>query len=222
MLQNIIQACNNNPAGPSPYETLNSNQGSAYSTARSMNTTSTVSIQAKVDVPAAVVFASASIDATANTFTKAGAVLWTGAKGQFTTSASLPTGISGGTDYWAILVDLTTGTYKFATSLNNAIAGTAVDITTSGSGNQTFTPTTLSGGAIAFQKTNVMDTATGAISTTAADWTDIDTETAVSADATVWFMKVGPEYMGLRVRATTSDGSFQAKLFILSRGEEKK
>lgn len=203
-------------------EVLNSTQGSYYSTARSMNLSSTLSVQCKIDVPAAVVFASASIDATANTFTKAGAVLWTGAKGQFTTSGSLPTGISGGTDYWAILVDLTTGTYKFATSLNNALAGTAVDITTAGSGNQTFTPTSISGGAIAFQKTNVVTPATSAISTTAADWTDIDTETAVTADATAWFEKIGPPYLGFRVRATTTDGTFQAKLYYIVRGEDKK
>jgi len=208
MLQNQIQVT----------ETLNATQNTAYSTGRFMNLTSTISVQAKVDVPAAVVFASSGIDATANTFTKSGAVLWTGAKGQFTTSNTLPTGISLATDYWAILVDLTTGTYKFATSLNNAIAGTAIDITTTGTGNQTFTPVALAGGAIAFQRTNVQTT-TGALSTTAGDWADIDTETAVTADATVWFTKIGPEYLGWRVRGTTSDGSFQAILYILSRGE---
>lgn len=222
MLQNIIQTSLNNPSSPGSYETINSTQSSYYSTARNMNMVSTLSVQVKVDVPAAVVFASAGIDVTNNTLTTAGAVLWTGAKGQFTTSGSLPTGISLATDYWIILDDLATGTYKVATSLSNALAGTAVDITGAGTGNQTFTPTTLSGGALAFQKTNVINAATGLISTTAADWTDIDTETAVTADATVWFMKIGPEYLGFRVRATTSDGSFQAKLFYVARGEDKK
>lgn len=203
-------------------ETLNSNQGTAYSTARNMNLTSTLAVQCKLDVPAAVVFASANIDATANTFTKAGAVLWTGAKGQFTTSGGLPTGISASTDYWAILVDILTGTYKFASSLNNALAGTAIDISTAGTGNQTFTPTTLSGGAIAFQRTNVISTLTDEISTTAGDWQDIDSETAVTVDGTVWFTKIGPEYLGFRVRATTTDGAIQAKLYYVTRGEDKK
>ena len=129
MLQNIIQT------SPS-FETLNVNQGTAYSTARSMNYASTVSVQAKIDVPAAVVFASATdINTTTNVFTKAAAVLWTGAKGQFSTSGALPTGLTAVTDYWAILVDLTLGSYKFATSLNSALAGTAIDITAAGTGN---------------------------------------------------------------------------------------
>lgn len=215
MLANIIQTTPD-------YETLNVNQGTAYSTGRSMNTTSTVCCQAKIDVPSAVVFASSDISASENTFTKSGAVLWTGVKGQFTTSGSLPTGISALTNYWAVLVDLTTGTYKFATSLANALAGTVVDISTAGTGNQTFTPTTLSGGVINFQKTNVLSASSNTLSTTAADWTDIETDTAVSADATVWFAKIGPEYMGWRVRGTASDGAFQVKLYIVSRGEDKK
>lgn len=222
MLQNLIQTCGSNPNAPSPYETLNATQSSYYSTPRSMNMASTLSVMVKADVPAAVVFASADINITDNTLTKAGAVLWTGAKGQFTTSGVLPTGISAATNYWIILSDLNTGTYKVATSLNNALAGTAVDITNAGSGNQTFTPTSISGGALAFQRTNVIDSATGAISTTAADWQDIETETAVTADATVWFTKIGPEYLAFRVRATTSDGSYQAKLFYVVRGEDKK
>lgn len=203
-------------------DTLNVNQGTAYSSGYNVGKyVATISIMAKVDVPAAVVFASANIDATANTFTKSGAVLWTGVKGQFTTSNTLPAGISALTNYWAILVDLTTGTYKFATSLSNALAGTAVDISTAGTGNQTFTPTAISSGAIAFQQTNVM-TDSNTLSTTAADWNDIATETAVTADATVWFTKTGPEYAGLRVRGTTADGSYQAKLYVLGRGEDKK
>lgn len=215
MLQNIIQTTPD-------YETLNVNQGTAYSTGRSMNFASIVSVQAVIDVPSAVVFASSGIDATANTFTKSGAVLWTGVKGQFTTSNTLPTGISALTNYWAVLVDLTTGTYKFATSLANALAGTVVDITTAGTGNQTFTPTSLASGAIAFQRTNVLSSATNTLSTTAADWGDIDTETAVSADGTVWFTKIGPEYAGFRVRGTNSDGAFQCKLYIMVKGSDKK
>lgn len=212
MLQNIIQET----------ETLNVNQGTAYSTSRSMNTTSTISCQAKIDVPAAVVFASSGINITDNTLTTAGAVLWTGVKGQFTTSGSLPTGISAATNYWIILSDLTTGTYKVATSLSNALAGTAVDITNAGSGNQTFTPTSISGGYINFQKTNVINTGSNLPSSTAADWTDIETDAAVTADATVWFAKIGPEYLAWRVRGVVSDGAYQAKLHILSRGEDKK
>lgn len=215
MLANIIQTTPD-------YETLNVNQGTAYSTPRSMNTTSTISVQVKIDVPSAVVFASSDINTTNDTMTKAGAVLWTGVKGQFTTSGALPTGISAMTNYWAVVSDLATGTYKFATSLANALAGTVVDITAAGTGNQTFTPTSIAGGNINFQKTNILSASSNTLSTTAADWTDIETDTAVTADATVWWAKIGPEYAGWRVRGVTSDGAYQAKLYIVTRGEDKK
>lgn len=47
---------------------------------------------------------------------------------------ALPTGLSGSTDYWLIVVDA--NTVKFATSYANAVAGTPVDI--SGAGQGTF------------------------------------------------------------------------------------
>lgn len=210
MLQNIIQVT----------ETLNVNQGTAYSTARNMNTTSTVSIQAKVDVPAAVTFPNTDVNITDDTITEAGHGYWTGVKGQFTTSGGLPAGIAALTNYWIIKVDA--NTFKIATNLSNALAGTAVDITSQGTGNHTYTPTSIAGGNINFQRTNVLNTGSNELSTTAADWSDIETDTAVTADATVWFAKIGPEYAGLRVRGVTSDGAYQATLYILSRGEDKK
>lgn len=214
MLQNIIQTTPD-------YETLNVNQGTAYSTARSMNNCSTICVQAVCDVPAAVVFPSSGVSTTADTLTSAAAHnYWTGIKGQFTTSGSLPTGISALTNYWIVKVDLTT--VQIATSLANALAGTVVNITAAGSGNQTFTPTSIAGGNINFQKTNVLSSSSNTLSTTAADWTDIETDTAVTADATVWWAKIGPEYAGWRVRGVTSDGAFQAKLYIIARGEDKK
>lgn len=52
---------------------------------------------------------------------------------------ALPTGLSGSTDYWLIVVDA--NTVKFATSLALALAGTAVDITAAGSGTFSMTCT---------------------------------------------------------------------------------
>jgi plastocyanin len=52
---------------------------------------------------------------------------------------ALPTGLSGSTDYWLIVVDA--NTIKFATSAANALAGTAVDITGAGSGTHTMQAT---------------------------------------------------------------------------------
>lgn len=53
-----------------------------------------------------------------------------------TTSGALPTGLAVDTDYWLIVVD--SGNVAFATSYDNAIAGTKIDLTGAGSGTQTL------------------------------------------------------------------------------------
>lgn len=50
----------------------------------------------------------------------------------------LPSGLSAATDYWTIRQSSTTS--KLATSLANAVAGTAIDFTTDGTGTHTITP----------------------------------------------------------------------------------
>lgn len=79
--------------------------------------------------------------------------LTTGLKGQLTTTGTLPTGLSLATDYFVIAVD--DNTIKLATSLDNANAGTAVNITGYGSGTHTFTPTALAGCSLKLQESNV-------------------------------------------------------------------
>lgn len=58
---------------------------------------------------------------------------------QLTSSGTLPAGLSLATDYWIIKEDA--NTFKFATSLANALAGTDVDITDTGSGTHTLSDT---------------------------------------------------------------------------------
>lgn len=65
--------------------------------------------------------------------------LITGRKIQLTTTGTLPTGLSLATDYYIIVVDSTH--IKLASSLANAVAGTAIDITGAGSGTNTGTHT---------------------------------------------------------------------------------
>lgn len=57
----------------------------------------------------------------------------------YTTSGALPTGITSGTTYWVIPSTITTDTYQIATSVANALAGTAVATSGSQSGTQTRT-----------------------------------------------------------------------------------
>lgn len=58
-------------------------------------------------------------------------------KVQFTTTTTLPTGLSLATDYWLVRVSSTTA--RVATSLANAIAGTVVAYTDGGTGTHTLT-----------------------------------------------------------------------------------
>ena len=92
-------------------------------------------------------------DETAKTFTAAATDIcstadhgWaTGRKGQVSTDTTLPAGLLAVTDYF--VVNLTDGTFKLATSYANAIATPPVvqDITDTGTGVHTFTPTALAG-----------------------------------------------------------------------------
>jgi len=54
----------------------------------------------------------------------------------FNTGGGLPTGLLAFTNYWLIVVSSTT--FKFATSRANALAGTAIDLTSDGTGTQTL------------------------------------------------------------------------------------
>jgi hypothetical protein len=59
---------------------------------------------------------------------------------QLTTTGTLPAGLATSTDYWVIVNDA--NSIKLASSIQNAVAGTAVDITAaSGGGTHTITPT---------------------------------------------------------------------------------
>lgn len=98
-----------------------------------------------VATPAAVVMASATDITDGNPgliFESTGHGFTTGLVGQFTTSNTLPTGISLATNYYVIVIDA--DFFMVATSLANALAGTAVDYTNAGTGDQTFTPTSVS------------------------------------------------------------------------------
>ena len=102
--------------------------------------------------PSAKSFLPADVDVTANSILETAHGYTTGVKGALTNSGgALPGGLSA-TDYYLIVVDV--NNYKFATSQNNALAGTAVDITDQGTGTHTFTPNVTLAGAIKLQKNN--------------------------------------------------------------------
>ena len=89
---------------------------------------------------AAVAYASATdINATSNVLTKAHTFV-TGSVVRVATSTTLPDPLVAATDYFVIKVSATE--IKLATSLANALAGTAIDLIDVGVGNQTVTAAT--------------------------------------------------------------------------------
>ena len=88
-------------------------------------------------------FVAAGVNTTTNVITTATNAFITGLKVQFTTDGTLPDGLSLSTDYF--IIKLTATTFKVASSLALALAGTAVDIIDTGSvaATHTATPVTL-------------------------------------------------------------------------------
>lgn len=168
------------------------------------------SIQNVIDVntPAAVVVPSSDISTTDDSFTKTAHGLFTGLKGQFTTSTTLPTGIVALTDYFIIVIS--SSVFKVASSYNLAIAGTPIDITGAGVGNQTFTPTALAGATIVYQ-----------ISNDGTNGSDYAAATAITADATQWFLGSAiPSFKYVRWGITLTAGSISTTNNIFGRGEQ--
>lgn len=102
--------------------------------------------------PAAVVVASAAIDSGTDTFTSPAHGFTTGIVVQLTTDGTLPAPLLVATNYYVIV--LTANSFQLASSQANAVAGTPINLTTVGTGNQTVTPTTPLAGAIQIQASN--------------------------------------------------------------------
>lgn len=86
-------------------------------------------------------FAAAAVTTATDLITVASNVdKWiTGMKVRASSTTTLPTGLVAATDYFVIRISATT--VKLATTLANALAGTAIDITAQGSGTHTLTHT---------------------------------------------------------------------------------
>lgn len=149
-----------------------------------------LAIVASVVSPAAGTFTAAVTDII--TQTAHGYAL--GLKVQMTTSATLPAGLSLATDYFVI--PLTANTYKLASSLVLANAGTAVDITDTGTGVHTATPVALAGGSYKVQA-----------SLDSTNWVDLDAAVNITTDAVFLVQKVDPMYRYIRPVYAITAGS---------------
>ncbi len=121
----------------------------------------------------------------------------------------MPTGISLATDYF--VVPFSTTTYKVATSLANALAGTYVAYTDTGTGNQTATPVAIAGGSAVLQ---------GSLDNQAT-WNTVPNSTwTITADGSFVFEVDYVRYPAYRMSGSLTAGMMQfTKLQIGFRGE---
>lgn len=151
--------------------------------------------------------AASAVNTTSEQITSTAHGFYTGQKGQFTTSSALPGGLSTSTDYFIIKIDA--NTYAVASSLVNANAGTAINLTTQGTGNHTFTPTAIAGGTIKGQRSN-----------DAVVWyddTDLPSQT-ISADGGFMFTKVDCGYAYVRLAMALTAGEVDIDATLSAKG----
>ena len=137
-------------------ETVNGSGGPFYTTPIKISSVGcdSISFQCNITVASSATktFAAADVNTTTDIITVTAHGFTTGRKVQISNPGTLPTGISAATDYFVIYVDV--DSIKLATSLANAQAGTAIDITAAGSGTNTITPTALAGGSVSMYQSN--------------------------------------------------------------------
>lgn len=160
---------------------------------------------------------SAGVSASASQVTSSSGLLFTtttahgfalGLTVQYTTSNTLPTGISLATDYFVVPISSTT--YKVATSLADAFTGTVVAYTDTGTGNQTATPVAIAGATLVLQGSSDNETT----------WATVPNSTwTISADGSFTFELDYQRYAAYRcyVAMTTGMMTF-SKLQISYRG----
>lgn len=156
------------------------------------------------DNPSAVAF---TANATTNVLTAVAHGFKTGLKGQATTTGGLPGGLSVLTDYYIIKLDA--DTFSLATSYANAILGTAIDITTTGTGIQTFTPTALAGANLTIQW-----------SIDEIVWNNVASATNIVASGVITAIIDRPAYPFIKLKYTLTAGqlSVNNKLAIKNKG----
>ena len=171
-------------------------------------------IHGAADVTARV-FASSAVDTTNDLVTLVAHGLITGTVGQLTTTGALPTGLSLATNYF--IIRLSADTFAFATSLANAIAGTKIDLTAQGSGNDTFTPSAKSG-SLQYQVSNVALPDAAAAST---DWVNKGSAVTISGAAATTSAEYSAEavaYRWFRAVYTHTSGQYSLQSILNLKG----
>lgn len=164
-----------------------------------------VQVNATVSTPSEKIFASTAVDTDADTITIASHGLLTGTKFQLTTTGSLPAGLSLATDYFVIA--FSANAIKVASSLANANAGTAIDITTQGSGNDTLTPVALAGATAKLQQ-----------SINGTDWFDLGSAQNITTTSKLLFSQENPPSKYVKVTYAITAGQLTVSEEFLGKG----
>lgn len=160
-----------------------------------------IGLQITNSAPAAGTFTAADTDIC----TKSSHGYLTGLKVQLTTTTTLPAGLSLATDYFVIKIDA--DTFYLASSLANAQAGTQVDITDSGTGTHTITPTALAGAN--YQMQGSFDNST---------WFNVGSAVNITASVDTLVEKVDPMFDYVRFYYTLTAGQLSIIQTTLVRG----
>jgi hypothetical protein len=144
--------------------------------------------------------------------------MFAGLQVALTKASALPTGLSGGTDYFVIKTSA--NVFKLAANLVDALAGTAIDISDTGNGTFTFTPTSLAGGNIKIQA------ALEDVDAKYIDLTDTnigDASIAISGTSKQFFTKFKPEFPWYRLVLDLTAGAldYTAKITLKSEAGSK-
>lgn len=158
--------------------------------------------------PSGKVFASTAVNTGTSTVTITGHGFVTGLVGQLTTTGGLPSGLSTSTNYYIIVVDA--NTVAFASSLSNANAGTKITLSTQGSGNDTFTATSLSGATAVWQ-----------VSQDGSTWANWASPTSLTAGTNIVMnppVAMPPGYNQIRMTFALTAGQLQVQVQTVTKG----
>jgi hypothetical protein len=166
-----------------------------------------------VTTPTAKTFVDANVTPAADTIAITAHGFKVGLVGRLTTTGVLPAGLALVTDYYVIVVDA--NTIKLASSLVNANAGTAVDITAAaGGGTHTFTATAIAGGTLTWQGCN------DPLGLTTDTWVTLSTPAsqALTVTATYLVRDTDTHYKWLRPVLTLTSGQVTIATRINGKG----
>ncbi len=146
-----------------------------------------------------------AIDVGTSTITIDASAMDNGLEIRLTTTGTLPAPLLTGTDYFIIKLSATE--IQFAATLDDALAGTEIEIEDAGSDNavNTVTPKTLSGASVTFQKSN----------SSAGPWINIQAATTIAADGTVMIEQPSVAYRYFKAVKALSEGQVDLACNIL-------